>query len=297
VVVNVAGKNQVQLVLKNGGDNIHSDHGDWADARLIRPPFCGDGIRQSAEGCDDGNASDGVCCAPACEPEPAGLPCSHGGVTGACDGEGACGPLQTTTTTVSTTTTIPPCVTGGCGPCLVCDAAIGCVPPSAPPCRLAAKREGRLTLRRDGDSRARTLMSTWAGSAATGAEDFGDPLGTTDYAICIYDAQGLQLTARAPAGGTCARRACWRARPFGFSYFDAERTPDGLRRLVLKATSSGTAQVNVVGKRLDIPMPHRPLTPPVRVQVRQGDGGACWEARFSKPVVNDLMLFHARSDF
>jgi len=39
VNVNVSGKSELKLVVTNGGDNIHGDHADWADARLIRSDY------------------------------------------------------------------------------------------------------------------------------------------------------------------------------------------------------------------------------------------------------------------
>jgi chitodextrinase len=36
VDVDVSGKNELKLVITNAGDNINYDHGDWANARLIR---------------------------------------------------------------------------------------------------------------------------------------------------------------------------------------------------------------------------------------------------------------------
>ncbi len=36
VFVNVAGKNELRLIVTDGGDQVHTDHGDWANARLVR---------------------------------------------------------------------------------------------------------------------------------------------------------------------------------------------------------------------------------------------------------------------
>jgi hypothetical protein len=32
--VNTSGRNELRLVVTNAGDNVHSDHADWADAKL-----------------------------------------------------------------------------------------------------------------------------------------------------------------------------------------------------------------------------------------------------------------------
>ncbi len=56
--------------------------------------FCGDGVVQAGEACDDGNFMPGDCCSPTCTAEPAGIPCLDEGdscTADTCDGLGACG--------------------------------------------------------------------------------------------------------------------------------------------------------------------------------------------------------------
>jgi cysteine-rich repeat protein len=55
--------------------------------------FCGDGIPEIDEECDDGNTDGGDCCSPSCAFEPGGAPCPDDGnpcSADACDGAGTC---------------------------------------------------------------------------------------------------------------------------------------------------------------------------------------------------------------
>ncbi len=56
-------------------------------------PFCGNGIVEGTEVCDDNNTLDGDCCSSTCQLEPNGSPCDdddNSCTTQACNGQGAC---------------------------------------------------------------------------------------------------------------------------------------------------------------------------------------------------------------
>jgi hypothetical protein len=55
------------------------------------------------------------------------------------------------------------------------------------------------------------LRWKWRSSATVAQSDFGDPTTSTSYQVCLYDASGLKLSARAPVDGTCGNgaRPCW----------------------------------------------------------------------------------------
>jgi hypothetical protein len=70
--------------------------------------------------------------------------------------------------------------------------------------------------------------------AATTLADFGDPLTSTDYTVCIYDSsrgRSRSCSPAAPAGGTCGTKPCWKTIKGGFKYndklFDPERPAAG----------------------------------------------------------------------
>ena len=111
--------------------------------------------------------------------------------------------------------------------------------------------------------------------AATTLADFGDPLTATDYTLCIYDssaASAADLFARAPAGGTCGTKPCWKTIKGGFKYNDKLFTPDGLQQVLLKSGAATKTKILVKGKGVDLPMPTLPLTPMVTVQLKSESG-------------------------
>ena len=126
---------------------------------------------------------------------------------------------------------------------------------------------------------------------ATAKSDFGNPLTSTDYQFCIYDADGRTVAhASAPAGGGCGARPCWSASATKFSY----RRRD--LRLTLRANSAGKAAIAVRGRGALLGLASLPANQPLTVQLKNGDG-ICWEAVYSAPAKqNDAERFRDRSD-
>ena len=128
--------------------------------------------------------------------------------------------------------------------------------------------------------------------------DFGDPLATTAYSVCIFDQGGNRLVLRSdvPAGGVCGTRACWRSLgPKGFKYKDSERTPDGIDSLRLSPGAAGKAKIKLKGRGSNLTLPALGLTTPARVQLQAGNG-QCWEASYSSAIKNTTSQFKAKSD-
>jgi cysteine-rich repeat protein len=135
----------------------------------------------------------------------------------------------------------------------------------------------------------------WANGSATAKADFGSPLTSTSFQLCIYDrASNLISRASAPAGGTCAGKPCWKESKKGFVYKDKERTPSGIARLVLKSGTSGKARITLTAKGSDVDMPLVPLATPVTVQLKNGN--VCWEAVFSNALPRNGNTFNYGSD-
>jgi len=134
----------------------------------------------------------------------------------------------------------------------------------------------------------------------TPPEAFGDPRVGESYSLCIYEqSQGgsaIALQARAHAGGTCGRAACWRqAGPrSGFTYRNETANEDGITRIELEPGETGKASIIVKGDGANLPMPSLPLQLPVTVQL-QATNGECWEASYSASGVgrNDADRFRA----
>src|SRR6185295_13922404 len=115
------------------------------------------------------------------------------------------------------------------------------------------------------DTRDR-LTWRWMKGAATAKSDFGNPLTTTGYRLCVYDGTpDLIARATAPAGDTCPAGACWRATSSGFKYTDAALTPDGVKTLALRAGVAGRASISLkgTGPLLDLPALPVPILPVV----------------------------------
>ncbi|MGH7964806.1 MAG: DUF4215 domain-containing protein [Candidatus Binatia bacterium] len=161
----------------------------------------------------------------------------------------------------------------------------GCPPTPQPSCRRPTKaKAASLVIMNASDNTKDTLSWQWSKGAATAGSDFGDPTAETAYGLCVYDASGLQLRALAPAAGTCKKgkksQPCWKATTTGFTYTDAELTPEGLSSVQLKAGAAGKASLTVTGQGKNLDVPVLPLTLPVTVQL-QAANGQCWEAQYT----------------
>jgi polyhydroxybutyrate depolymerase len=196
-------------------------------------------------------------------------------------------PALTTTTTSSTTATSSSTTTTlATGPCS---------PAPQPACKTASPSASKVTIKERLPDTGDQVRWKWKGQA-TAFRDFGDPLNTTGYALCIYQGATPKPAARAPAGGTCGTKSCWKALGTkGFGYKDADLTPDGLLKVTLKAGDTGKAQVSVKGKGANLPDGLLSLTTPVTVQL-QATTGQCWTATFGTAQTSDAEQFKAKSD-
>jgi hypothetical protein len=147
------------------------------------------------------------------------------------------------------------------------------------------------------------LQWKWTKGTATVKTEFGSPLTTTNYTLCVYDDVGgtpqLKLRASIPAGGTCRGRSCWKETSRGFKYADKDATPNGVTKLSLKEGLAGGAAIGLQGRGVPLQMPTLELSqqPTVVVQLKNDTSGVCWEARFSGPATkNDQAQFRDKSD-
>jgi hypothetical protein len=185
-------------------------------------------------------------------------------------------PIETATPApIATATTAPiatPTVT----------ASPGC--PGAPQagCRSAIGGKGRLRLRAATGSPQALVDWRWIDGAPTSKADFGDPLASDDYALCIYDAtSSLVASATVPAGGLCGAQPCWTDKPTGFAFRDKQ--PTGDRMLSLKGGAAGRTTIAFKGSGASVAVPAIPLAQPLTVQLH--GAGACWEATYSAPAI------------
>jgi hypothetical protein len=191
-------------------------------------------------------------------------------------------PTPTPTGTQTATTTGTPTQTPTATRTGICPLA------PAPGCSLPIGFKRRLGL---SDKRDITTWR-WRSSGSIPLADFGNPLTTTSYSLCIYTGAvpALVMELRAPAGGTCQKGLpCWKARPNGkgYRYRDLDKTPDGVTRLVLRRVPSHLADLVLRARGPNIPFPTMPLALPVLAQLVKSDGPECWEAHYSAPAMKN----------
>jgi len=226
------------------------------------PPgaVCGDGVVTAPEECDDGNLLDGDCCDSTCHFEPVGKLCS---------------------------TADDPCLEAHCDGAGTCDVeGRSCRMPVAPEAAQLVLRHGR---------KDRLVWRWWTGISA--ASDFGDPLATTAYDLCVYDkgTGSLRLLMRESVspGGSCNGSPCWTSTP---STFDYSNPAGPLQQLTLQGGGGGHARITARSGGSGVVLPSMPLAPPVMVRLRARDG-LCWGANFSVPKHNGRGSFRSRGDF
>lgn len=124
----------------------------------------------------------------------------------------------------------------------------------------------------------------------------GDPLVSTDYAVCMYrvgDPARL-LDIKIEAGNLCPTRACWKVSGGKATFRDTRRQRSGLKQLKLTSGVGGKVSVDflIIGHE-SAQDATPPLSLPVIVQVLNSLG-ECWEQSFSAPIQNDDFRFKAK---
>ncbi len=143
------------------------------------------------------------------------------------------------------------------------------------------------------------LQWKWANGADTPLASFGNPVLSGAYELCLYDGNGLLTTLVVPPAGMCAGKACWTAKPTGFTYKDKAGSAAGITQIALKAGPAGKAKIQVKGKGLNLPMPSLVgLASPLTVELRSATANSCWSARYTFPPVvkNDGVQFKDKAD-
>jgi hypothetical protein len=174
----------------------------------------------------------------------------------------------------------------------------GCTPaPTA--CREPiAEGKAKLTLVDRSPSDKDKIIFTWTKGEATSLSDFGDPLTTDAYDLCLYEDGVLQQGFEIPAAGTCDGRPCWSTAGSGLSYRDKELTPDGIATVKLTPGDvDGKSKLKVTGKgtRLGLPAVSG-LDQTIEIQLQRKDDARCWGATFTQPFTkNDGVTLKASS--
>jgi cysteine-rich repeat protein len=174
----------------------------------------------------------------------------------------------------------------GCSPTCQVEPGLGCTAGPLTGCRLPfIPGKASIQFIKKGGVKDQIKWKWLKGERTTTAE-YGEPLTTTNYQVCIYDPSGLKFEITHPAGGTCAGKPCWKPTGTkGFQYKDRELTPDGGYQLKLKEGALSKAQIQMTARGAGLNLPDlTTLGQPLRVQIQQSDG-TCWEAVYSGPPI------------
>jgi ELWxxDGT repeat protein/cysteine-rich repeat protein len=191
--------------------------------------------------------------------------------------------------------------------CPVTAELFGCRPRTIPPihcapaplagCRLpTVPIPGSMTFKKAAGGLRSSIVWKWKKGAATTFADFGNPVTTDSYALCLYDESGApQLLYEMKAPGGSAWKILGKT-PTGASYRSIG-PPDGLTKVALKAGVAGKAKVQANGKGSYLPFlaGSGPVPLPLRVQM-QAANGSCWETYYTTALKNDGVAFKANSD-
>ena len=91
------------------------------------------------------------------------------------------------------------------------------------------------------------LLWKWAKGAATTKMEFGDPVDTHGYELCVYSGGGLVSNSTLPASNL------WSESPSGFKYSDPAGSADGIQKVLLKAGADQKAKILVKAREGDRP--------------------------------------------
>jgi len=160
----------------------------------------------------------------------------------------------------------------------------------------------KLSLRDTTPDSGDRMLWKWVFGAATSKADFGDPLTSTSYELCVFDCAGHTIArAGAPPGQDCGGRPCWKGTSTQFTYRSRDHLPGGGRRpsrvtLRLREGPDGKARIVAQGTGPTIDLSPLPATQPVIVQIKNSEG-KCWEATYSAPArKNTAGQFYDKND-
>ncbi len=173
-------------------------------------------------------------------------------------------------------------------------------PPSPATCRapFVAGKASLLMKDRTPDAGDQVVWK-WLKGPTTPLSDYGDPMTTDDYALCVYDAGTLITSLVAPHGGTCRGKACWSAKATSLVYKNPDESATGTRTVSLKqGLADGKASISVKAKGQNIVMPNLgALTGPIDVQLQRSGGAPCFGATYSAPFLkHDPTILSDKAD-
>ena len=184
-----------------------------------------------------------------------------------CDGSGGCAFAQNLDCSDSSA-----CTQDSCDPITGCQysgsPSVTCVTPTRAVLRYKDKSPDK------GDK----VVFVWKGGPAL-VSNMGDPLTTTAYELCVYDATGVQLAMNVPPG-TGWKLLGKPSNMKGYKFKDKTLANDGVKLVLVKGSSLDKGKAKVVAKKENVPdTATLPFVFPVTAQI-YADGGMCWQAEF-----------------
>ena len=153
--------------------------------------------------------------------------------------------------------------------------------PTAPRAACRAGGQTKLKLANVADDGHDKLAWNWSRGEATTQADFGNPVATTAYSLCVWGPSGLVLSLDLPPGGACDGKPCWTAQAAtGWRYRDPKRTTAGIQSMRLAGSTRARAKIAIVARGPALPDPTLPLALPATVQLLQSDGNVCFEGTY-----------------
>ena len=265
---------------------------DLAGTCVHPPGYAGAVCRPAAGACDFAEACDGIhedCPDDGFASDD--TPCDDGDVCSVhdhCEAGVCLGELVSCGDGVQQTVCLEECDDGNRAADDGCDADCRLEPCRAIPrteCRGSIRSgAGVLKLKRRDPTMPSSLDWSLRAGAATSIADWGNPLATDSYSLCVYDDNVLRSVTTMPASVGCDSRACWRQRPTGFR-FKGEGSGARLK-LVTKAGADGYTSIRFRGRGLSAPSPEQ-VAGPLQVQLvtTGGDIERCWQATFKAPFL------------
>lgn len=163
--------------------------------------------------------------------------------------------------------------------------AIACAPAPRADCREA--RKTRLLLEH---TTADELVWKWLQGEATTLADFGSPVSSTSFALCLYARDAAVATVAIPGGSP------WRQKGAKSYQLAASGVGDGIQNALLESGAAGKSRIVLKGRGPSLLDGFRPpLALPVTVQLVNDTTGACFESVLTSASRNDGTRFKARA--
>jgi Tol biopolymer transport system component len=170
-------------------------------------------------------------------------------------------------------------------------------------CRVPSEGRSSLQFKDKGEAKKRKFGWKWSKGPLTPVADFGDPVTSDSYLLCVYDGSDRISTGYAEAAKRCGKpgkpKSCWKATKTGYKFKDKSASPVGTSGVGVKGSDDpGKAKINFKGKGANVIMPDLTgLTGPVLVQMQNTETGTCFEATYSAPFLKqDATQLKAKSD-